>query len=199
MDQGEEISGMASVDLYHDEPEPSPTRTKRFSIISLLIIVGLLVIVGSLIWAFFQNSQQTMENGYVPDFAQPTLEDGRVFSLSAQQGNVVVINFWGSWCGPCRVEAPLLEDVYQRYRAENVIFIGIAIEDNEAGARGFIEEFGISYPNILDQNFELQDAFEVASVPRTLILNRDGRLVRTFFSLPVEIELMNAIEEALES
>lgn len=102
--------------------------------------------------------------------------DGKVFSLEAVKGRPVVINFWASWCGPCRLEAEGLEKAYQMFRGKGVEFIGVAIQDTPESAMKFIEEYGLTYPNGLDAKGEIAEAYEVFGVPKTVIVAKDGNL-----------------------
>ncbi len=102
--------------------------------------------------------------------------DGKAFSLEAAKGRPVVINFWASWCGPCRLEAEGIEKAYQMFRAQGVEFVGVAIQDNPESARKFIEEYGLTYPNGLDEKGDIAQAYEVFGVPKTVIVAKDGNM-----------------------
>jgi thiol-disulfide isomerase/thioredoxin len=109
-----------------------------------------------------------------------TFFDGKAFSLEAVKGRPVVINFWASWCGPCRIEAEGLEKAYQMFKGKGVEFIGVAIQDNPESAMKFIGEYGLTYPNGLDVKGEIAEAYEVFGVPKTVIVARDGTLSFTY-------------------
>lgn len=102
--------------------------------------------------------------------------DGKVFSLDALKGRPVVINFWASWCGPCRIEAEGLEKAYQMFRGKGVEFIGVATQDDHENAVKFIEEYGLTYPNGLDVKGDIAQAYDVFGIPKTVIVARDGTL-----------------------
>ena len=102
--------------------------------------------------------------------------DGKVFSLEAVKGRPVVINFWASWCGPCRIEAEGIEKAYQMFRGKGVEFIGIATQDDHENAVKFIEEYGLTYPNGLDVKGDIAQAYDVFGIPKTVIVARDGTL-----------------------
>jgi len=114
-----------------------------------------------------------------PAVSGTTLSGSRL-SLSSYRGQVVVINFWGSWCAPCRSEAPTLTVLAQQYRAKGVRFVGIDIRDSPASAEAFMQNFGISYPSLNDPADEIALAFRgtvpPAAIPSTLVIDRGGRI-----------------------
>jgi thiol-disulfide isomerase/thioredoxin len=114
-----------------------------------------------------------------PDIKGTTLS-GRKLSLAGYRGDVVVLNFWGSWCGPCRAEAPALAALARRFRSRGVRFLGVDIRDSRPAADAFEQTFGISYPSLNDPGDELALAFQntvpPAGIPTTLVIGRSGRI-----------------------
>jgi thiol-disulfide isomerase/thioredoxin len=115
----------------------------------------------------------------VPDISGTTLS-GQHLSLSAYRGSVVVLNFWGSWCAPCRAEAPDLTALATTYAQRGVRFLGIDIRDDPVSADAFIKAFGIPYPSLNDPSDELALAFRgtvpPAGIPTTLVIDKRGRI-----------------------
>ncbi|NJL93480.1 MAG: TlpA family protein disulfide reductase [Anaerolineae bacterium] len=171
-----------------------PARLNPFSIVIILFAVLMLVVVG---WGIYQNSLTQPEGGPAPEFTLPLLGQEGEFSLAEQHGKVVVINFWGSWCGPCRVEAPMLQRTWERYQDDDVVFVGIAVKDIERDALAYIDEFNITYPNVMDRRAELEKAYRTEGVPETFIVGRDGEIKKFFFAQPRETDLDAAIQAAL--
>ncbi len=110
-----------------------------------------------------------------PPFAV-RLTDGRELSLADLRGKVVFLNFWASWCPPCRAEARLLEASWREHRDGDVVFLGINMQDREPDAREFLREFGITYPNGLDLNNRIAIDYGVWGIPETFFLDRTGRI-----------------------
>jgi peroxiredoxin len=114
-----------------------------------------------------------------PDFSGPLL-DGGTFDLADARGDVVVLNVWGSWCAPCRAEAPGFVTVAADTAADGVQFVGVNTRDTESGASAFEEEFGVTYPSVLDPDGRLllafRDTLPPAAIPSTLLVDRDGRM-----------------------
>lgn len=127
-----------------------------------------------------------------------TLLDGSKFTLDAWTGKVVVINFWGSWCAPCRAEAPELRAVYEATRASGVEFLGVDIKDQRDLAVAFEAKFGIIYPSIFDPRGEVALGFKnfpTNAIPTTIVIDRAGR-VAVIFPRPLrEPDLRPVVEQ----
>jgi len=106
------------------------------------------------------------------DFTLKTF-DGGEFSLSTHAGSPVLINFWASWCGPCRFEGPLMEKLYKRFKGR-VVFVGVAIQDSEKGSRKYLQQNGWTFPAGPDVGDRLGVAYNVQGIPKTVIIKRDG-------------------------
>jgi thiol-disulfide isomerase/thioredoxin len=116
---------------------------------------------------------------HAPAITAKTL-DGRDFSLAADRGEVVVMNFWGSWCAPCRQEAPALAALASHFRSSGVRFLGVDIQDTPASAEAFMHTFRINYPSLNDPSDEIALAFggtvPPTGIPSTLLIDRSGRI-----------------------
>lgn len=114
-----------------------------------------------------------------PAVAGTTLT-GQKLTLASYRGAVVVMNFWGSWCAPCRQEAPALASLARRFHAAGVRFVGVDIRDSPASAAAFLRTFRISYPSLNDPGDEIALAFRgtvpPAGIPTTLVVDRGGRI-----------------------
>ena len=115
-----------------------------------------------------------MDNRPAPDFTL-TLSDGRVVRLSEFHGQPVVINFWASWCAPCRAEAPTLEETHQRYADRGVVILGINLWDSEEAAAEFRKVFGQTYPSGPDPNGKIAIEYGVSGIPETFFITPDGK------------------------
>jgi thiol-disulfide isomerase/thioredoxin len=105
---------------------------------------------------------------------------GSKLSLSSYRGDVVVLNFWGSWCAPCRKEAPTLGVLSQQYQAKGVRFVGVDIRDQASAAQAFMQNFRISYPSFNDSSdqiaLDFRGTVSPAAIPSTLVIDRHGRI-----------------------
>lgn len=123
---------------------------------------------------------------------------GKEFKLGDEKGKVVVINFFASWCHPCKTEAPALEKVYENYKDKGVLFIGIAIQDKEANVRGYVKEFGIRFPVGIDSAGNIAEAYKIYGIPKTFIIDKDGRFSYIHMGEITEHDLINEVEKALK-
>jgi peroxiredoxin len=111
-----------------------------------------------------------------PDFTLRTLE-GRNLRLAEQRGSVVMVNFWASWCAPCRVEMPHLSRIWDKYRDAGYVFLTVNVDENLQNAAGAASRMALRAPVLLDTDKKVVRAFEVATMPTTVLIDRDG-LVR---------------------
>jgi cytochrome c biogenesis protein CcmG/thiol:disulfide interchange protein DsbE len=170
-----------------------PEKKGKAGWISTVAAIGFLLILG-----YGLRSQFVSAIGApAPDFTLSLL-DGRELSLADQRGLVVVVNFWASWCSPCRDEAPALERVWREYEDKGVVFVGVNVNDVTANAMAFIEEFNITYPNGPDPYNRISKAYHTTGVPETFLIAKEGRLAEQYIGSVAETRLRAALEELLQ-
>jgi thiol-disulfide isomerase/thioredoxin len=130
-----------------------------------------------------------------PEVTGTTLTGGR-FTLSADRGSVVIMNFWGSWCTPCREEAPVLAALARHFSGSAVRFIGVDIRDDPASAEAFMRDFRIGYPSLNDPNdavaLDFSSTVPPAGIPTTLVIDRTGRIAARIIG-PVSYDGLKAL------
>lgn len=128
------------------------------------------------------------------------LVDGGTYDPADHKGRVTVVNFWGSWCAPCRAEMPGLVKAYDDLKADDVKFLGINVRDpNVDQAKAFVAQYKVPFPSIRDTSSKLALEFDVVpvNIPTTLILGKDGKPKKTFRAVVVEADLVAAVREVL--
>jgi cytochrome c biogenesis protein CcmG/thiol:disulfide interchange protein DsbE len=177
------------------EPQPIARRGLGPGSIVLLIGIALTAIVFGV--ALSRQNQTQPETGAAPDFTLTTLDGGEI-RLSDQRGKVVVVNFWASWCIPCRDEAPVLQSIWEQYRDRGVIVMGVAYTDTETGARDFIAEYGQTYPNGMDLGTRISDLYHIQGVPETFVVDQQGNVVEFIYAAVNEADLSTLLDSILE-
>jgi len=132
----------------------------------------------------------------VPDIVLPAF-DGPPVSLPGLHGHPVVLNFWASWCVPCREEAPLLQAVWQQFHARGLIVLGVDTQDLSTPAQAFIAQYGLSFPAVRDADGSVARRFGATGVPETFFISADGRILGKFPGEQVDAAVWKEAAEAL--
>ena len=179
-----------------------------------LIIIGagvpVLAFLAVLAWASFSSdgapdgiavnesvAEVRQERKAAPNF-NLQLPDGGALGIADLQGKVVMLDFWASWCQPCRDEAPVLAQVYREYRERDVEFVGINLWDNPGDAELFLQQQGHEYPNGIDAEGKIAISYGVRGIPEKFFIGRDGSIARKFTG-PMNPDLLRQILDALLS
>jgi peroxiredoxin len=110
-----------------------------------------------------------------PDFTLPSL-DGPNLRLQEQRGHVVMINFWATWCGPCRVEMPHLSRLYEKYRGSGFTVLAVNIDEDPHKAASLAKQLGMKFPVLLDSEKKVSRLYDLSTMPSTVLVDRDGRV-----------------------
>lgn len=148
-------------------------------------------------WTGAYNVVQTppAERKFRPKWAGEPYE-GNAISSSSVRGSVTVVNFWASWCGPCRAEQDTLEAIWRRYKDRGVRFVGINIRDRKANAKAFLEEFDVTYPSIPSPDSALAYKFRTQFVPSTFVLDERGYVAAKILGPTVTAGSLTALLDA---
>ncbi|MDH5443923.1 MAG: TlpA family protein disulfide reductase [Gammaproteobacteria bacterium] len=142
------------------------TNVKSFIGLCLAIIVSS---------SHISSLQAAQLSGKAPDFTLKSMS-GKNLKLSEFRGQVVMINFWASWCAPCRQEMPLLEDLYKKYKPLGFTLLGVNVEEDSSKAATLLKSIKVSFPILYDNKNKVSKLYKVAAMPTTVIIDRDGRL-----------------------
>ena len=155
-----------------------------FSPVPVVAIAGVLAIVALLAYGLGSSQPDrgldaALASGQrvaPPGFTLPRLNGDGESSLREFRGDVVVLNYWASWCEPCRRESPLLERWHRRIRPDGGTVLGVAVNDVTSDAQTFVREYGLSYPMLRDDDGRTQGEFGVVAYPETIVIDRSGRI-----------------------
>lgn len=161
---------MTDMPLVESKPKRRPL------IIFGVLFVFILAILVLLAWGVRMRGAPPLASGVAPDFTLTTF-DGQTITLSELRGRPVLINFWASWCIPCRTEAPLLERMWQEYRGRGLVILGVDYVDTDSAAKQFIQEYGMTYPNGPDLGTRISQLYRITGVPETYFVTREGKLL----------------------
>ena len=155
---------------------------------AVAVVVALL---GLLAWKLTQGESQVTESlreggtPVAPAFTLERLDGNGDLSLASLRGQAVVLNFWASWCGPCKEETPLLQAASERWQGKGVSFVGVDVKDFRGDARDFLARYGVTYPNVYDGKGSTVGRYGVTGFPETYFVDAQGR-VRHRIAGPVE-------------
>jgi cytochrome c biogenesis protein CcmG, thiol:disulfide interchange protein DsbE len=177
------------------EPTPTDAAKRGIGMGGMVLLVGVVAVAAVFGLALIDRNAGQPTSGPAPDFTLTTL-DGQDVRLSDLRGQVVVINFWASWCVPCRDEAPALQAVWERYRDRGVVLLGVAWTDTERNARAFIDEFSQNYPNGLDLGTRIGELYGITGVPETFVIDQQGQVVG-FYPIALQQDQLAAVIESV--
>jgi cytochrome c biogenesis protein CcmG/thiol:disulfide interchange protein DsbE len=159
------------------EVQPGTRRRRGWlPLIATVILAALLALL------YYGLTTQRLETGIVPppnatapDFSLTTF-DGQTVHLADLRGKPVVVNFWASWCVPCQDEQPTLQTLAKQYQPRGVVFIGVDIQDTRHDALGFLQQYGVTYPEVVDPTGAVYINYGVVGVPETYLISRSGTI-----------------------
>jgi cytochrome c biogenesis protein CcmG/thiol:disulfide interchange protein DsbE len=192
-------------------PTDHPTRRRGW----LLILVGVLVVglVAGVLVAVLDNESESdgraQRRGAVsvagvaevgslaPDFVLPALDGGGEVRLAEFRGQPAIVNFWASWCNPCREEFPLLKKALRDHRGKGLAVIGVTYQDIPDDSRDFVEKMAATWPQGIDDGGAVAEAFGVRAIPQTFFVAPDGTIVARVFGITSQDKLDEPLRKLL--
>ena len=128
-----------------------------------------------MLWSAAAHAALPKVGATAPDFAAKS-NSGRNVRLSELRGQVVLVNFWATWCSPCRQELPLLNKIYTQYRSAGFMLLAVNVDDNRKDAEAMLKRLELRFPTLFDGNKNVAKLYGVDTMPATLVIDRDGRV-----------------------
>ena len=189
---------MSTLDVAQPQsvPQADAAEKRRVRWGWIVAFASLALVMGFLGWGLWKSLTGPRSSGVAPDF---TIESyvGRTVTLSKLRGQVVIVNFWASWCLPCREEAAYLEQTWRKYKDKGVMFVGVDWVDTPTNALAYIKEFDITYPNGPDLGTKIAQAYRIQGVPETYYVDKRGMLRGVHIGPLKSPELDQKIDELL--
>jgi peroxiredoxin len=160
-------------------------------IFTAVIAVGALTIGGQL----FSKEEVPKEGNKAPDFSLSGM-DGKIYNLSDYSNNVVILNFWGTFCPPCRNEMPAIEAQYNKWKDKGLVVLGINLGEAEVTVQGFVNQYGLTFPILYDPNLQIRDRYRVTQYPTTFFIKK-GKIEIVQIGQMQESFLENAIQSLM--
>jgi cytochrome c biogenesis protein CcmG/thiol:disulfide interchange protein DsbE len=145
--------------------------------IQLVVLAAVAGLLALLVWKLSHQQHAPRVGASAPVFTLRRLDGPGTVSLASFRGRPVVLNFWASWCKPCKTEAQVLERDYARYRRRGVVFLGVDYHDLASDARRFVSTHELTFPMLQDGSGSVTGSYGISQVPETYVLDRQGRIV----------------------
>lgn len=164
-----------------------------------ILVIGVVLFVG---WELFGTVKDSKEREPIramqaTDFTLPSLE-GKEMSLHGEQGKVVILNFWASWCEPCQYEMPHFQAFYEGNKKNvEILAVNITNKDEVAKVKQFVADYGLTFPVLLDESGEISTRFGAFAIPTTIILNQDGAIAHEIVGPLEEAQLKELVDALL--
>ncbi|MCB0154181.1 MAG: TlpA family protein disulfide reductase [Anaerolineae bacterium] len=177
-----------------------PQKKGSLSSQRLLLIIGSALLLGLFIIMALNmgNLESTQLNGsQAPEFTLPLFDqfEQDEISLAELRGQVVVVNFWASWCVECYREADLLERAWRDYQDKGVVFLGVDYLDTEKEGLAYMEKYGITYPSGPDIGTKISKSYGLTGVPETIFIDKDGNIAHVQIGAIDEAQLYSLLDE----
>jgi cytochrome c biogenesis protein CcmG, thiol:disulfide interchange protein DsbE len=171
-------------------------------VLALAVVAGL---IGLFVWQLTSDDGTQIiadvragKTPPAPAFSLPSLQGDRRVALSSYEDKVIVLNFWASWCVPCKAEAPRLQEAWEKHRKDGLVVLGVDVHDFDRDGRRFLRRYGVTYPNAHDGRGLVLGDYGGLPLPKTFFL-KDGKIVGYIWGEAREQELEDAIARALKS
>src|SRR5271163_1222515 len=185
---------------------PAPTPSSRATRSPLVLVVVAFVVALMLYFGYHEvrrpgaaSAPQIAQSTVAPDFSLESL-DGKTMRLSDFRGKAVLLNFWATWCGPCKIEMPWFVDLQNQYRSQGLQIVGVAMDDaSKEDISKFAKDMGVNYPILIGKESVGDQYGGVPALPESFLISRDGKIVDKIIGLRGKADIEEAIKKALDT
>ncbi|MGW8248560.1 MAG: TlpA family protein disulfide reductase [Acidiferrobacterales bacterium] len=175
----------------------------------IIVVAGIALIAGLVVARFIHTDNDASRSATVKsamptemvEFSLPDT-DGKLHDISEWRGKVIVLNFWATWCPPCRAEVPLFVDTQQKFKKDGVVIVGVAI-DKKQDVANFIDSYFINYPVLVSEqdNTELMARYgnRIATLPYSVVMDRNGKIIETHAGAYKKDQLLSVLDKVLKA
>jgi peroxiredoxin len=173
-------------------------KKKRLLIRTTILLILLSAVTYTLYANLYSKDElnKVRVNDQAPDFTLPSI-DGEEVNASGFEGKALLINFWGSWCGPCKNEMPAIEEAYNQYKDDGFEVLTINIRESEFAVKKFLESNNLSLPVVMDKEAEVYDAYAVRNLPASFFVTPEGKVNRIYQGEMTREEIDRWVNEIL--
>ncbi|MFC1641655.1 TlpA family protein disulfide reductase [Myxococcota bacterium] len=182
-----------------ERPSTSESRRSWFNIV---LVLAASAVFGLTALPRLQPSAHKLRGQEAPDFALPVLQSADSWDrvrLSDLRGKVVLLDFWASWCGVCRNQAPILDEVARQFRSQDLVVLGVNTGDQPTEAMALTQRLGLSYRSLLDGDGSVAEAYRASALPTLVLIDSSGRIAEVRQGLVRKNELERLVQQVLSS
>jgi cytochrome c biogenesis protein CcmG/thiol:disulfide interchange protein DsbE len=187
---GDQARGSTSAEQNASDVAPTSGAVRFWQAVIVGILLIFIIFLGARLLQTSRSEQRA--SGAAPDFTFTTF-DGKTISLADLKGRGVVLNFWASWCDPCRDEAALLEQTWRAEQDNGIVFLGLDYLDQEPAALKYLDEYAVTYPNGPDLRSEAARRYGIKGVPETFFIDPEGNIAEIIIGPIVDPGKMSAL------
>ena len=175
-------------------------KRSPFALVVVAVVVALMLYFGlHQVRRQGASTARLTQSSLAPDFSLPAL-DGKTMRLSDLRGKAVLLNFWATWCGPCKIEMPWFVDLQKQYGAQGLQIVGVAMDDaSKEDISKFAKDMGVNYPILIGKESVGDQYGGIPALPETFLIGRDGKVVDRIIGLRGKAEIEDAIKKALDT
>ncbi|MBD1378662.1 thiol-disulfide oxidoreductase ResA [Metabacillus arenae] len=167
---------------------------KRRLLIRTIILLVLIAALGYTLYTnFFTNKEKVKEGSKAPDFVLTDL-DGEKHQLSDLKGKGVFLNFWGTWCEPCKREMPYMARQYDHYKNQGVEILAVNVGESNLAVSNFMEQYQLNFPVVMDKDRQVLNAYGVKPLPTTFLINKNGEVIKVITGSMTERTIRDYME-----